>query len=392
MPTAKRGTWFALIVVALGAASGIGLAEAVARIAFPLPTRHYVWPPDATLEFKPDLGVLPGASPLSRYRTNAWGVRGRPVEDDGAYRILMIGGSAVECVYLDQPKSFPALIEQKFNTRPGGRRVWVGNAAKSGLNSQDHVQELRNLLIDLPRIDAVVVMTGVNDVSATLRDDPAEAARPVPEATLLARIYYAYPERSAHAPFFKRTGLWQLARRIGLAEEKLFPPPQLLADWTGRAIRTWREHRRSASRIRETPPDLAPALAAHRRDMSEMIAIARARGSRIVLVTQPALWRADLPPDLARRLWLGGVGPFMEETGHEYYSPGALAKALDAFNSVLLDEARARGAETFDLAVALSGDGSVFFDDCHVTESGSARVADLLAGYLSPIPVKVPIN
>ena len=381
-PPRRRRAWLAWIVVALGVAAGLGLTELVTRIAYPLPTRHYVWPPGATLEFHPDLSILHGASPVSRYFMNSWGVRGDEPADGGSYRLLTVGGSAVECVYLDQPRSFPARIGQRMNADPRDLRVWIGNAGKSGLKSNDHVQQLRNLLPDFGRIDAVLVMTGVNDVGAALRaEDPAKALLPVPEAEVLARVYHAYPERWALGPAYRRMGLWQLARRVHLAAEKLFPPNELRADWSGRAIGTWRAHRRSASRIRETLPDLSPFLAEHRKDVEALIGAARERGVRIVLVTQPAIWRADLPPDLADLLWMGGVGNFMGETGHEYYSPGALAGALDAFNRTLLDVARERKVEAFDLAGVLPRDGGVFFDDCHFTEAGSARVADLLADY-----------
>jgi lysophospholipase L1-like esterase len=384
MRAARVRIGVSVTVIGLSVIVGLVLAEVVARLKFPPPTRHYVWPPDATLEFRPDRSVIAGVGDVARYAMNSWGVRGEEPTAGGEPRILMIGGSAVECIYLDQAKSFPALAEARINARAGGRRVWIGNAGKSGLNSKDHVRQLGDLLADYPGIDAVMVMTGVNDLGAALRaDDPREFARPVPEATLRSRIYYAYPEIRAAAPFIRRAGLWQVARRAGLLRERLFPSEKVRETATGAIVATWRAHRRSAPRVRETIPDLAPVLAAQRGTLGAMVDLARARGTRLILVSQPAIWRADLPRDLADLLWMGGVGTYMEEPGHEYYSPGALARALDSFNGTLLSVARERGVEALDLAAMIPRDAGVFFDDCHFHEAGAARVADRIADYLT---------
>jgi hypothetical protein len=109
--------------------------------------------------------------------------------------------------------------------------------------------------------------------------------------------------------------------------------------------------------------------------------------ARIVFVTQPFLWRDDLPPDLQRLLWLGGVGPFQKEAGHEYYSVSALAAGMDAYNRTLLATCRRiPGAVCVDLAALLPKDTTVFYDDVHFNEAGSRRVAEILAERLAAAP------
>jgi hypothetical protein len=99
-------------------------------------------------------------------------------------------------------------------------------------------------------------------------------------------------------------------------------------------------------------------------------------------MTQPALWKRDITAVQERFHWLGGTGNFQEEPGHAYYSVLALAEAMAAYNSVLLDVCRAEGLSCLDLAARVPADTTIFYDDVHFTEAGAALVGRLLAGHL----------
>ena len=59
-----------------------------------------------------------------------------------------------------------------------------------------------------------------------------------------------------------------------------------------------------------------------------MIDYAGRKGVRVILMTQPYLWRSGLSEAEQRLLWTGGVGPFREQMGQPYYSIEALASGM----------------------------------------------------------------
>src|SRR4051812_5636350 len=126
-----------LLVIAALAAALIVMAELAARWWIRRSTRFCVWPPGMRVEVRQNL--FPGLEPRFRFEINADGERGSEVRgtDDGLYRILVAGGSSVECFALDQLTSWPGTLEQLLNCRPAldvlrARRVHVGNIGHSG--------------------------------------------------------------------------------------------------------------------------------------------------------------------------------------------------------------------------------------------------------------------
>jgi len=109
---------------------------------------------------------------------------------------------------------------------------------------------------------------------------------------------------------------------------------------------------------------------------------AEARHARTIFMTQPAMWKPDLPKELSDLLLFGGVGPSHRESGHEYYSVEALFEGMRMYNETLIAICRARNVECVDLASLLPQDTTVFYDDCHFNDSGSRRVATILAEYI----------
>ena len=80
-------------------------------------TRHHVWEPGLRLELHQVRELFPQVEPVVRFEVNADGERGAPVRRDeaGLYRCLVAGGSAAECLALDQPTSWPATSSSQTN-------------------------------------------------------------------------------------------------------------------------------------------------------------------------------------------------------------------------------------------------------------------------------------
>lgn len=360
-------------------------AEFASR-AFLEADRFYVWPPNITVIYDPAPGVMPGIHGTSVLRTSSLGLRSDELpEDDAVYRVLAVGGSTTEGSFLDQTETWPQVAQDVLNTG-GQRRHWVGNLGASGKNSRDHVLQLKHLLPRYPRIDAVVALVGVNDLSLRLKRDvhydPNYMRRPGAEARQLLHAFWRVPF-SYETAAYKRTALYHLAREAkNVVKAHLVDAAYI--DTAGLMYRRWREHRRRAGELRDQLPDLASALAEYRRNLEALADLSAASGARLVLATQPSVWRADMTAAEQERLWLGGVGDYQELPGQPYYTVGALADGMRRYNEVLMDTCRQRDVECLDLAAALPRTTATFYDDVHFTEAGSARVGRLVAAHLEP--------
>lgn len=80
------------------------LVETILHFALPSTDNdgYYVWPPKLRKIFKPNPDVMPGISGKSEFAINSQGIRGDELIPLYTYRILTIGGSTTECLYLDQ--------------------------------------------------------------------------------------------------------------------------------------------------------------------------------------------------------------------------------------------------------------------------------------------------
>jgi lysophospholipase L1-like esterase len=348
---------------------------------------YYVWWPHLEKVFHVAPGTMPGIDGETHFRVNSLGLRADELLAEHEPRVLAVGGSATECLFLDQADAWPARLQAELDRRQERRRVWVGNAGKSGLNTRDHVVQLRHLLPQLGRIERVILLVGVNDLTLRLGQDEDYDARFLERAgserELLSRSFQLLPlGREERLGLVEGTALW---RSLGRLKDRWFSGSQVQDD-AGRVYDTWREHRRSASRLRERLPDLTSALEEYATNLGILIDLCRDRNASVLLLTQPALWAPDLAPECEALLWFGGVGDFMAERGCEYYTVGALRSGLDAYNRTIVDVARERGVECFDLASALAGRRDAFYDDVHFNVAGSRRVAELVASFLLELP------
>ena len=364
------------------------LGELLLRVLIPKADEYYVRPPHMKRTFRPMPSVMPGVVGESRFLTNSIGLRGDELTREFGYRILAVGGSTTECLYLDQDEAWPQLLQAKLNEGRSGRRAWVGNAGLSGLNSRDHVVQLKYLLKQHDDVDAVVLLVGVNDLASRLKQDesydPNFMSRAEAEPALLARSFKVAPDPAL--PFYKKTALWRLLRDAKAAVIRAWDDEGETQDAAGVAYVRWREHRRDAPSIRQTLPNLKPALEEYARNLNTIIDLARARHARLILMTQPTLWRRDMTPELSGLLWMGGVGNFQKEAGMEYYSTDALADGMALYNETLLKVCRERGVECLDLAALIPKDTTAFYDDCHFNEGGARLVAEAIAGHLKATP------
>jgi lysophospholipase L1-like esterase len=375
----RRRLATALIAV-VAAAVGLALAEGLLRWLRPdlRADRYFVFPPglDMVVEVRDD--VLPGVRGSARFVTSAQGLRADPLTSDREYLILALGGSSTEGLFLDQEEAWPRLLERQL-AGLGAPRVWVGNAGRSGLTSRDHVLQLEHLLPQLPRLNAIMLLGGFNDLIIRLAQgsayDPRFFDREENRARELRKAFVIVPFERPGA--LEALSLWRLAT----ARRPKNPSLHSIENYP-----KWRDQRARARRLIETLPDLGPALDEYRRNLNEIVQLSRARAIRLLLLTEPVLWRDGLAPEDQRLLWMGGNGDFMRKQVDDYYSIGVLAKGMQLYNQVLSDLCDEQHLECVDAAALLPRSREVFYDDCHFNENGARLLAGIVASHFASRP------
>jgi len=373
---------FWIAVAGVAAAALMIAAELGCRWWIRRRTRYSVWPPGMRLEVRQDPDIFPEVEPRVRFDINADGERGGEVRDDndGLYRILVAGGSSVECYALDQPTSWPGALEGLLNEPDkldvlGARRVHVGNIGHSGVGAADLDLILERVLPQYRHLDAIVIMVGASTVYHWLEDGAPPSCPPpaVPEFALFA----CHPGR----PFGwtpRACALAEVARRL----RRRWLHPVEVKDHAGSWIVGGRRMRAEAKEIRTTVPDPDTLLEHFEHHFRRAVRCAAAHANRVLVVRQP-WFEKDYTPEEAARFWHGGVGRPWRETVNVYFS-------LEAINGLLgLVDARAAlladslGVQHVNLRTLLSQGLHHYYDHDHFTPDGAAVVARAVAGALT---------
>lgn len=337
-----------------------------------------VWVPGTQLVTRADPTETPGVRGIKKFTVNEIGLRGPAFPRQGdTYKIVTVGGSATECLALDDSEEWPHLLMEELNARQKRRFVWVGNAGVSGHTTVQHRVVLESLPI-LSEADLGIFMVGANDLWTTLA---AEGSSTKVEQEHYAALVSAYLRgtQSPRFPLYKRLRLFELVRDTVQAATRKFALASEEAEVDYNASR-----RKRAAAATVPLPDLQTGLKEYRERILALACLCQARGARCLFVTQPSMWRADLPLAAQRLLWFGWVGRWKSSKG--YISVADAARAIDAYNNTLLEVCRSNGLQCYDLASRVPRDSSAFYDDFHFNEQGARIVSQFLADYLLSMP------
>lgn len=354
--------------------------EIMLQVVTTRPEGYYVWPPGLSWISHPDEEVTPGIHRPSRFEVNSRGVRGDPLDANHDFVVLTVGGSTTICRQLDQDKAWPKALQDLLNDSQDDRRAWVGNAGRSGHSTRENILQVEQLLENFPECDVLVLLVGANDLGLRLkRDDDYSPDFMLAEdnrTKLIERAFRIYPAEVGPAiPFYKRLEIY---RRLSTAKNLLLAPEGPVSFYD-----QWRANRKNAARLRKKLPNMGPALEEYRRNIERIIDSAQAKKVHLIALTQPTLWREDLPSDARNLLWWGGVGDFKKEgTRADFYSISAMRRGMEMYNDVLRKTCRSRGVECVGLATLIPRDPSNFYDDMHFTEEGSLLVARVVKEFM----------
>lgn len=387
----KREYVYGAVLIIAGIIVALVLCEFGLRAYFSIKSKndkYYVWPPNLRKVFRPTPGTMPGVNGVSHFNVNSAGVRGDEYSAGKQYRILTIGGSTTECLFLDQEKSWPYALQKKLNNLQMSK-FWVGNVGKAGLSTREHFMHMKYLLPQYPDIDAVIILVGCNDLTRRLIEDKKY------DPDFLDHYEYwkhrlirgAFSE----TPYYKgkyrfRSGYYDELAIGSVIKQSMdmYVRRKMIQDEAGNMFVNLRKLRKEASQIVEELPDLKSGLEEYKRNINAIIDIARSRPVRIIFMTQPSLWKKDMTAEEIDLLWYGWIESHKSK---RYYSVTALMRGMQEYNNTLLQVCRTRGVECIDLAKELPRNSTIFYDDVHFNDNGSLMTADVVSEYFRRYPV-----
>lgn len=369
-----------LVWTAAGAAAaalaGV-LAELAARAWLARSGRYYVWAPGARMRLEIDTTTLPTLEPIAEHAINSDGERGGEAPPDaGTYRVLVVGGSAAECYYLDQASQWPSVLEKALSSpenlaRLGARRVHVGNIARSLVTCR-HVDRILEKTLDrYSKLDAIVFLVGASDVVTWMEQGtPATIDEsPIPASQVFAQ----HPE-----PPFGWNPKQAALRRIASSAKRRLLKPVEVRERAGKRLADVRAMRAAATTLITTPPDPEPMLDNFEKWFERCLVRARAKAPLVLAVRQPWLEKRFTPEE-ERWLWSYAVGRPYHQKCTTYFSHEAAWQLLRAVDRRADEVARRLDIPQLDLMPLLPADFATWYDEQHHTPAGCRLVGEAVA-------------
>ena len=383
-----------MIIWMLVAGLGAGLlvtVELAARWWIRRYTRYRVWPPGMRLEVRQHPGLFPELEPRVRLDINADGERGSEVNarEDGLYRILVVGGSSVECYALDQPTSWAGVLERLLNNTPalrmlGARRVHVGNIGHSGVGAAELDLILERVLPNYERLDAIIVMAAASTAYHWLEDGapPASAPSVVPEQVLFAQ----HPGQE----FGWNPRTWALAEIARRLRQLWFHPVDVKENVGGWLVAA-RKMRAEATEIRTSVPDSSAVLQHFEQHYRRALRRAMLHAPRVLVVRQP-WFEKNYTQEESARFWHGGIGKPWKEKVSVYFSLEVINRLLSQIDTRVVAVAEELGLRHLNLRPVLDQGLRHYYDHDHFTPQGAAAAAQAIAAALIDRQAEVAVH
>jgi len=332
---------------------------------------YYVWPPGLNRTFLPDEDVFSGIKGPSIFTINKLGYRGPLIENKNKeYRVLAIGGSTTECLYLDNEESWPFLLMKKLNLTNSGQKVISMNIGKSGHNSRDHIFELK-YLTEYYDPDLIIIMVGANDM--LLKLSKRWVWKPFNETSYdLSKTFY-YSQNFN----WKSTLLYKIYKII-YNKFYLKINPQ---DEVGQTYLESRTERKNGQTFIELP-NLDETLADYEKNLHRLVEISRQKNKTILFLTQPFLWKNEMSEQEDNVLWM------TTDFNGNYYNVESMALSMNLFNNRLLAVCKEYELDKepnifcFDLEEEIPKNLAYFYDDMHFNEGGAEASAEKISLFI----------
>lgn len=375
-----RNTLFRIIAVLISVLITLALTEIFLWLLFPLPFGKSV---RVTLEQD-----LPGLTPVITYDRNEIGLRSismrskeKPVD---TFRILCLGASTTDQPTQNTADTWSGILETMLNQKYVDTKFHIEIGAY-GRGGDKILHRFLWAVKNIPDLkpDMVILLEGINDL----------CFNGGPEYFYLGfrNQLNAYARRSEtddemYVEGFLGQDMTSCVnlRKISQITRRAFNLKRNLmirkATHTGK-VKEW--HSASMPILRQEYQAYPFREAVERRNdpvrefqdgIHAMTAALKADGIPGLVLSQPALWKPEMPLEEQGLLWFWAETP----EGRVRASTAWLRNELDRYNQIQKDASEKNQLVFFDLAEHLPRTTEMFFDDCHFTDKGSRFVAETL--------------
>ena len=361
-------------------AASLATAELAARVWFSKVGRHWIWAPYAKVDHVLEPGVLPELPPIARHRINAWGERGDPLPTDKrSFRVLVVGGSAAECYLVDQPQTWPHVVQQALNQpraleQLGAPAAHVGNLGRSLVTCRHLDAMLDQVFPHYDKVDAVVFFVGASDVVHWLERGAPQAIEA--EHLKPAQMWAQNP----HGPYGlspKSTALWRALtiarRRLGGVEQRTH---------VGKRIAAAREMKARVTTILRECPDPTPMLNQFEDWFRSIVRRAVVRAPVVLVARQPWIEGQFTPADARAHCWSFARGKPFEGPVDAYWDYPVVWDLLRQVDASATRIAHEMGVGELDLRPVLPNDWTHWYDEIHCTPQGCRVIGEAVAAKL----------
>lgn len=360
------------------------VVELAARWWLRYRNEYYVFAPGSRIVLNLDQTALPGFAPV-HINVNCEGERGPelPADRTSLYRVLVAGGSAAECCFLDQPESWPgvmqAILEKPENlARLGTAKVHVGNIGRSSVAGEALRLIFEKVLPRMDNVNAIVIMVGASAVLSWM-----EEGTPSPPKCGDLDLNEYFVIHPAHPFSFspRHMALIELARRVRDKRK-----PVKVRDGVGKWLIKARQMRLNAPDLRTATPDPAPVIDNFARYFAESVRLAKQKASRVIIITQPWFQKKKYSAEEEALFWNGGRGDVITQDVKTFYSHQVIFDLMKRIEDVVLTSATKHGVESFNVRTGLEASRENYYDHFHFTPTGSAKVAQMICDIITQRP------
>jgi hypothetical protein len=360
------------------------VVELAARWWLRYRNEYYVFAPGSRIVLNLDQTALPGFAPV-HINVNREGERGPelPADRTSLYRVLVAGGSAAECCFLDQPESWPgvmqAILEKPENlARLGTAKVHVGNIGRSSVAGEALRLIFEKVLPRMDNVNAIVIMVGASAVLSWM-----EEGTPSPPKCGDLDLNEYFMKHPAHPFSFspRHMALIELARRVRDKRK-----PVKVRDGVGKWLIKARQMRLNAPDLRTATPDPAPVIDNFARYFAESVRLAKQKASRVIIITQPWFQKKKYSAEEEALFWNGGRGDVITQDVKTFYSHQVIFDLMKRIEDVVLTSATKHGVESFNVRTGLEASRENYYDHFHFTPIGSAKVAQMICDIITQRP------
>jgi hypothetical protein len=288
-------------------------------------------------------------------KKNNLGFRGDPfpVNADSFIKIITLGGSTTECMYITEGKTWSDILKLKLGEK--NKNIWLNNAGLDGHSTFGHYILINDYILKL-KPDYLLLLIGCNEVGRedlTKFDLQHIKLNAIDENKLIS-IIKLNEIRSIYYNFIR----YLRAKDLNVIHKsiKLETVPKVNVNYD--------QKNRLYSLHREI------YLKAFKERLLNIIELAKSNGIKIILITQPALY-GDAVDDVSK-VNLGDIEVKIGINGRVQWN------ILELYNDITRNVGLEENLLVIDLAKKMPKSSSYFYDWHHFTNDGCDKVAEII--------------